>query len=320
MTDYQENLEKILDLLRENPRGLNIREIAELIGASRISAAKYLDVLAAEGKIEVRAMGKAKIFYVIQISTPPSLLNRIPSMILVLGADARVIQANDHFLKHCSLSQKQVFGQPLDAIPRGVTRKPAFLTALAEVFRTRTPLVDLTVDALEEDKKFRITIKPTAAAGDRFGVIVIITEIPVQRGSVPDKSLPTIDQVQVLLEDIGVPVCIVQVGKIVTMNARFSALTGCDREALVSRPFTAFVHPENRDVAQAFLTGLVQERSLEAAGPFRCITKTGSDLLTEAQAVPFSWKKEPAFLIFCIARTGQSDGNGAQPAGPERSG
>ena len=44
------NLARILELIKENPRGLNIHEIAALTGVSRSAAAKYLDVLTSSGK------------------------------------------------------------------------------------------------------------------------------------------------------------------------------------------------------------------------------------------------------------------------------
>ncbi|WP_321506159.1 PAS domain-containing protein [uncultured Methanoregula sp.] len=320
MADYQEHLEKILGLLKENPRGLNIREIAELIGVSKVSMAKYLDVLAAEGKIEVRVMGKAKIFYVIQISTPPSLLNHIPSMILILDADARVIQANDHFLKYCSLSQKQVFGQPLDAIPRGITREPAFLRALDEVFRTRDPVADLTVGVPYEEKTFRVTLKGTAIAGDRFSILVIINDITGQKGGVPGKPRLTEDLAQVLLEDIGVPACIVQSGKIQLVNARFAAMCGDSREDLLFCPFLEFVHPEDLERVRAGYERQIAGGKLNKPDFFRGIAKSGAGAGFDVQSVPFSWKQEPATLNFCIDPTERTNHDGIEQRTPGSSG
>ena len=73
------NLARILELIKENPRGLNIHEIATLVGINRTAAAKYLDVLTAQGKIEVRVMGKARLFYLAQVPVLPSVLDFIPS-------------------------------------------------------------------------------------------------------------------------------------------------------------------------------------------------------------------------------------------------
>jgi PAS domain S-box-containing protein len=314
MTDNEENREKILGLLKDNPRGLNIREIAELIGMSRMSAAKYLDVLTAEGKIEVRSMGNAKVFHVIQISTPSALLNHIPSMILVLDADTRILQANDHFLKYCSLSQDKVLGQPLTVIPRGITGEPAFIRALDDVIRTRTPLTDLTVEVLPEDTTFRVTIKPTSPVADRFGIIVIINDITDVKQTVPERSRMADNCAQMLCEEIGVPVCIVQGGRIRLVNSRFAAMSGYQRNELRSRAFLEFVYPKDRETARAFYEGQMPEKTVDTAGPFRCIKKSGSVIWLDVRAVPFSWKKEPASLIFCTASGGSMNRDGAEPS------
>jgi len=304
MADYQENLEKILGLLKDNPRGLNIREIAELIGMSRISIAKYLDVLAAEGKIEVRTMGKAKIFYVIQVSTPPSLLNRIPSMILVLGADARIIQANDHFLTYYSLTQEMVFGQPLSAVPAGILREPVFLRALDDVIRTGAPVTGLNVTVPPDNGTFTITVKPTPPANDRSGIIVIINEIPGERPAT-DGARSREEMFQPFMEQIGVPACIVQDGKIRLANARFAMMSGYGSRELMSRSFRAFIHPDDLGTMPAWPEPQMQETLTGAPAPFRGITKSGSVIRLDARTVPFSWERQPASLVFLsIMNTG----------------
>lgn len=299
MTDYQNNLEKILEILKDNPRGLNIREITEFIGVSRVSSAKYLDVLVAEGKIEVRTMGKAKVFYIIQISTPSSLLNRIPSMILILNTDVHVIQANDHFLKYCSLSPKQVFGHPLDTIPRGVTREPAFLKALDEVIRTGNPQADFLIDVHSEEKQFRVTIKPTYHSDDRFGILVIMNDITGPKGNVAEKPGSTDDRLPMLLEDIGIPACVVQAGKIRLMNARFVDMTGYNREDLVSRPFIEFVNAEDRETVRVRHDEQIPLKKLNQPCLFRGLVKPGVVPGFDGQSIPIVWKREPAALIIC---------------------
>jgi len=61
----QENSTKkeILKLLMEKNYGLTIGEIASALGTSRSTASKYLAVMAAEGKILVREVGRVKLHY-----------------------------------------------------------------------------------------------------------------------------------------------------------------------------------------------------------------------------------------------------------------
>ncbi len=60
----KEELEKeILELIRENPKGLTIKEIADALNICRNTAAKYLSSLARSGEIEERGLGPSKLYY-----------------------------------------------------------------------------------------------------------------------------------------------------------------------------------------------------------------------------------------------------------------
>ena len=54
---------KIKDLLKNNQRGLNIREISEKLKINRNSVAKLLDILTAKEEVEIRVHGRSKIYY-----------------------------------------------------------------------------------------------------------------------------------------------------------------------------------------------------------------------------------------------------------------
>ncbi|WP_042667422.1 ArsR/SmtB family transcription factor [Desulfurococcus amylolyticus] len=54
--------ERILEFLKEvYPTDLPINEVARRLGISRSTAAKYIAVLKAEGRVECRRVGKAKL-------------------------------------------------------------------------------------------------------------------------------------------------------------------------------------------------------------------------------------------------------------------
>lgn len=54
---------KILKALEEAfPLDLSIEEVSKRSGAHRNTVAKYLAVLSAEGKVELRSLGKAKLY------------------------------------------------------------------------------------------------------------------------------------------------------------------------------------------------------------------------------------------------------------------
>ena len=71
---YQNSMEKniqvqILKFLEDFPSGLQMEEIAEKLGLTRHTVAKYLEILRAEGKIHYRKIGRSKLWKEISSTT-----------------------------------------------------------------------------------------------------------------------------------------------------------------------------------------------------------------------------------------------------------
>ena len=59
----EKNLQaQILNVLKSSPSGLQMEELAEKVGLTRHTVAKYLEILQAEGKIHYRKVGRSKIW------------------------------------------------------------------------------------------------------------------------------------------------------------------------------------------------------------------------------------------------------------------
>ena len=57
------NVKKVLDLLKESPRGLTISEISNILNLNRHTVRKILERLLIEKKVNYEEKGPAKIFY-----------------------------------------------------------------------------------------------------------------------------------------------------------------------------------------------------------------------------------------------------------------
>lgn len=71
---YQNSMEKniqvqILKFLEDSPSGLQMEEIAEKLGLTRHTVAKYLEILRAEGKIHYKKIGRSKLWKEISSTT-----------------------------------------------------------------------------------------------------------------------------------------------------------------------------------------------------------------------------------------------------------
>jgi PAS domain S-box-containing protein len=104
-------------VLREQPLGMNIKEIAGAIGMSRNSVAKYLDVLTATGHLNVRQIGNAKLYYLSHRVPVQDLLHLTREMIVMLDGYMRIVQSSDSFAAFIGCSREHVPGSRLSRLP-----------------------------------------------------------------------------------------------------------------------------------------------------------------------------------------------------------
>lgn len=107
----------ILEVLREHPLGMSIKEIAAAVSMSRNSVAKYLDVLTASGQLELRHVGNAKL-YSLSFRVPVGdLLNHARELIIVLNNDLRVVQASGSFSRFTGIPREMILHARLSSLP-----------------------------------------------------------------------------------------------------------------------------------------------------------------------------------------------------------
>ena len=62
MESYQQELTEIKTILKSNPKGMTVTDIARQIHINRNSVAKYLDILLISGHAEMVTFGPAKVY------------------------------------------------------------------------------------------------------------------------------------------------------------------------------------------------------------------------------------------------------------------
>jgi len=63
MSKEHREFPKIIEVLKENPRGMLVKQISEAIGVNRISVGHYLEILLLLGEVDMETYGQAKVFF-----------------------------------------------------------------------------------------------------------------------------------------------------------------------------------------------------------------------------------------------------------------
>ena len=109
----------IKKILRDEPGGMTVTELARALGRTKNTVGRYLDILHASGQVEMRTFGMAKVFTLTQRVPLSQLFSHTPEMVMILDRDRRVLQVNDPFLGLLSLPRDEVVGKNLAFLPVG---------------------------------------------------------------------------------------------------------------------------------------------------------------------------------------------------------
>ncbi len=116
MSLYSEELARVKELLRSNPRGMTITEMSREIKINRNSVVKYLDVLLISGQVEMKQLDPAKLFYLSQRNPMSAMLNITSDCIALVNERLMVTQMNDNLLNLAGLEREDVIGKMVTKI------------------------------------------------------------------------------------------------------------------------------------------------------------------------------------------------------------
>ena len=103
-----------------------------------------------------------------------------------------------------------------------------------------------------------------------------------------------------VIEKVGVGVVVIQAGRVVFANPSMMDITGHQQEYLASRPYTDFLHPDDKPAVAAHYARHQRGESPGADYAARIITAAGQVRWLEFSAVGIEWNKRPATLLFAI--------------------
>ncbi len=113
MTEGDDAGVAILKALKYNPRGMTVTDISKNTGYHRNSTGKQLEILRAEGKVEVRQIGSARVYSLAQRVPLSAFLCFTKNLILIVDQDLNVVQANDQYISLSGFNKQEIIGRNL---------------------------------------------------------------------------------------------------------------------------------------------------------------------------------------------------------------
>jgi PAS domain S-box-containing protein len=177
MQDQEDEISRIRTILKDNPRGITIEDIAKKLPLNRTSTAKYLNTLQISGQAEMRSFGRAKVYTISQRVPFSQMLNLSSDLLLVLDQDLVIMQVNEPFIR--------VFGHSAEDLIGTSMGKSGLLPALSEKYlsQIRDSIMGsehISTDRLEingQEYFFKIKLTPIVFDQGGQGLAVILEDI-----------------------------------------------------------------------------------------------------------------------------------------------
>ncbi len=180
MEVYPEKLSRIKEILRKQPRGMNITDIARELDVYRSSAAKYLDMLLMSGQVEMQSFGPVKVYTLSQRVPISAMLNFSSDCMVVLDERLVVVQVNDNLRSLFEVKQDEMLDAKVgDILP--VFDSPEMKNRLREALEGEEITLEQAICIQESELHFKLKLIPTVFENGGSGVTIIMEDITERR-------------------------------------------------------------------------------------------------------------------------------------------
>jgi PAS domain S-box-containing protein len=199
---YQEELAQIKTILKNNPKGMTVSDIAHEIHINRNSVAKYLDILLISGHVEMVTFGPAKVFFPSSRIPLTALLNLTHDYIALLNRELKFLQVSENLLRFIEIQRSDIIGKPIQTFAVSFFEIP-------ELAQNAKKALDGTEHSIEKQyiqnkQLFYLRIKhiPTTFDDGEPGVTLVIEDI-TERKQTEEKMRRTIQEWETTFNSIS---------------------------------------------------------------------------------------------------------------------
>ena len=177
MEHAKEELARIKDELRKNPRGMNVTEIAKALGLNRVTAARYLDLLMLTGYVDLKECGPSKVYFLSQRMPVSAMLSLSSDFIIVLDKDLTIINVNDKFLEYTGMSREELYYKKIQIFATSSSFKPSFMPRIKEAIEGKEIVIESKYEKDGKTHYVNMKLIPIVFEDGNKGVTILIEDI-----------------------------------------------------------------------------------------------------------------------------------------------
>jgi len=276
MENYQDEIQRVRELLMGHPDGMSITEISGMLSINRNTVSKYLDILQTRGSVDGRKRGTSKIYYLSERLPAGSLRKTCTRPFVVIDQNAKIVDVNPEFCTLTALRSDQLIQSSCQNLPIRFPEGGSFDPVLKAVMKGMEQRFRVQVLSGETSQSVMLILIPSILDNGKPGISLIVdTEnSPMALSQKEDAH----DDVLALLDD-GVEYVIRRTAEGITRyaNEPFCRAAGKKKEELIGRPFKPLVSPSDAErikdhlmsLSPQYPVGVIEYKVVMANGELR---------------------------------------------------
>lgn len=289
-------LSRIKETLKNNPRGMNVLEIAREIKMHRQSVAKYLEMLVVSGLVDVKKFGPSRVFYLSERLPISAMLSLSRDLILVLDKNFMIVNVNDAFLKFYKVEREDVMYKKIEQFSFPLEFTPSFLPDIKNALDGKESAKEASYKKYGKTFFFIVSFIPLVFDDGQKGVTILFTDI-TDRKKMEDALRESEENFRVLVETSIAGMAIYQGEHIVNANKAFEQITGYSKDELLAMKFWKIAHPDYQELIKQRGLSRQQNKQVPSCYEVRLRTKNGETRCVELNAAYILYKGKPAGMV-----------------------
>ncbi|NQS74153.1 MAG: PAS domain S-box protein, partial [Methanoculleus sp.] len=276
----------LLQVLKEQPRGMSVSDIAAAVGVNRNTVSRYLDILLVSGQVEMKAYGKAKVFYLSQRVPISAMLNFSSDLVLVLDRNRRIIQANDAICAFAGVERDDIIGKYVEESHLAALDHPLIQDRIVEALNGSEVVEELRFLRHVEELFFQAKFLPTAFNDGSPGVTIILEDITERRRA--EEALRESEALyRSLVENINDLVLNVDETCAFTyVSPKSREILDYTPEGMLGKAPWDFMAPEKAERVKMRLNALLSNPEPRILFEWTMLHRTGNSIILEVSGTP----------------------------------
>lgn len=177
IAESKRELSMVLDLLKEEPRGLSISDISRALKLNRNSVSKYLNMLLISGHVELRSIGVAKVYFLSKRVPISAMLDYSSDAIVILNLNMEIVVVNEAFLNLADREFKEIINKKIAESEIPILSEPEILKVVSKCLKAESNSFEIEWEDGSGELFYRVKFIPTVFDEGSPGLTVIIEDI-----------------------------------------------------------------------------------------------------------------------------------------------